>query len=227
MKAVARLLKLSHRFALKGKTHPRLDSARWPKPLTAPANQLTFQNAPPPWPPIEARPPLRPLPCFNRRLHPRPTGCFSIPHQGDKRAHWAPPRRFAGASTSLPASLRVGPQSAHLFQPSELRPPIPSILAMPKPPAPGGTDRRRDLSRPLARSPRKRVQGLLEPPCPTGRASHLSGRFPRSGRPAGMHFPRGKVRSGPLALIFPLLLRGSGPLRRESPFSQNLTTNHK
>lgn len=34
------------------------------------------------------------------------------------------------------------------------------------------------------------------------------------------HFPRGKVRGGPLSLIFPPFLRGSGPLRRDSAFSQ-------
>lgn len=34
------------------------------------------------------------------------------------------------------------------------------------------------------------------------------------------HFPRGKVRGGSLSLIFPLFLRGSGPLRRDSAFLQ-------
>ncbi len=36
-----------------------------------------------------------------------------------------------------------------------------------------------------------------------------------------MHFPRGKVRSGPLTLIFPLFLRESGSLRKDSTFSKH------
>ncbi len=36
-----------------------------------------------------------------------------------------------------------------------------------------------------------------------------------------MHFPRGKMRSGPLTLNFPLFLRESGSLRRDSTFSKH------
>ena len=127
-----------------------------------------LSGRPPPWPPIEERQTLRSPPFFKRRLHPRPTGCFSISHPGDGRAHWAPPRRFAEASTSRPASLHVGPQSAHLCRAAGLRPPV---FAFPRAPAPDGTNRRRDFFRPLKRSPRKRVPGLLQTPGPTIRAS--------------------------------------------------------
>lgn len=41
-----------------------------------------------------------------------------------------------------------------------------------------------------------------------------------------MHFPRGKVRSGPLALNLPPFLRGSGPLRRDSAFAKESPEPH-
>lgn len=63
------------------------------------------------------------------------------------------------------------------------------------------------------------VPGLLVSTIRTVGVSHLRGRFTRTKRPSGMHFSPEKCGGGPLPLIFPPFLRGSGPLRREFPFS--------
>jgi len=154
-----------------------------------------LSGRPAPWPPIDERQPLRSPPFFNRRLHPKPTVCVSISHSGAPRAHWEPPRRFAGASTSRPATLRVGSQSAHLFRTVGMRPPIPSVLAFPQAPAPGGTNRRRDLHRPLRRSPGNEFRVSLDYPARPFGHPYLPVHFPPSNDRQDSTFPTEKFRA--------------------------------
>jgi hypothetical protein len=65
---------------------------------------------------------------------------------------------------------------------------------------------------------------LKHPSRPAG-FSHLRGRFTRSKRPSGLHFSPEKCGGGPLALIFPPVLRVSGTLRRSRRISNSLTNN--
>ena len=87
--------------------------------------------------------------------------------------------RTAGASSPRPFRHRRRRNPAQLPRIIGFCPPILSVLALPQAPAPGEKKGRRHLLRPLKRSPRKPVPGLLKRPCPTDRAFLPSRSFSR------------------------------------------------
>ncbi len=137
--------------------------------------------------PIRESRPLRSRAFSNRRLHLQspviPFGTRSKHRPG--RAELRPLLRTAGAAIPWPFRHRRRRNSAQLPRTYGFPPPILSVLACPQFPAQDAKKGRRHLHRPLNRSPRKRVPGLLNQPGQTDRAFLSSRSFSRTKRPAG------------------------------------------
>ncbi len=123
----------------------------------------------------------------NRRLHLQspviPFGTRSKHRPG--HAELRPLLRTAGTAIPWPFRHRRRRNAAQIPRTSGFAPPILSVLACPQFPAPDAKKGRFDLIRPLKRSPRKRVPGLLKQPAQTDRAFLSSRSFSRTKRPAG------------------------------------------
>ena len=162
------------------------------------ANQRTFKDDPRPGRPIER--------AVRSASVPSQLGGFTVRRPAFSPAPWqnvAPNALNCGHCSGRRALRVLGPSAIAdaAIQRSLPRiigfcPPILSVLALPQAPAPGEKKGRRHLLRPLKRSPRKPVPGLLERPSPTDRAFLPSRSFSGVKRPSGMHFSPGKVRAG-------------------------------
>jgi antirestriction protein ArdC len=134
----------------------------------------------------------------NRRLHRETTGFFSgtVAKLWPERAGLRPLLGTEGASSPWPFPHRRRRNTAQLPRITGFCPPIHSVLALPQGPAPGEKKGRRRPLRPLKRSPRKPVSGLLERPSPTEQPFLPSRSFSRINDRQECTFPRKSAEAG-------------------------------